>query len=200
MSLHGQLPLREERKSHRMEEAMGGRMTTESTMLRGRAMAVVRATGVRQGSIQEIETEVTKVAAVVGAIVTKALGSTGKEEITVECETIRRGVQPGMVMETPAKIRIRGSHKVEDIEIGALTSVIDNKIWDTSSKIKLMIDLASTIMKDDTRGMNTMQGREITLLILLGLALSPLKDEEVRLQITKMLKSKSMPIFRMFQD
>jgi len=199
MSLHGQLPLREERKSHRMEEAMGGRMTTESTMLRGRAMAVVRAIGVRQGSIQEIETEVTKVAAV-GAIVTKALGSTGKEEITVGCETITRGVQPGMGMETPAKIRIRGSHKVEDIEIGALTSVIDNKIWDTSTKIKIMIDLASTIMKDDTRGMNTMQGHEITLLILLALALSPLKDEEGRLQTTKMLKSKSMPIFRMFQD
>jgi hypothetical protein len=45
-------------------------------------MAVVRAIGVRQGSIQEIETEVTR-AAVVGAIVIKAPGSTGKEEITV---------------------------------------------------------------------------------------------------------------------
>jgi hypothetical protein len=82
-----------------------------------------------------------------------------------------RGVQPGMGMETPAKIRISGSHKAEAIEIGALTSVIDSKIRGISTKIKIMIDLPNTIMKDDTRGMNTMQGRETTPLILLGLDL-----------------------------
>jgi hypothetical protein len=170
MSLAGPLPWREERKSQLMAEAMGGRMTTESTMLRGLAMAVARATGALIGSIQEIETEVTR-AAVVGDIAIKAPGSTGKEEITVECETTTRGVQPGMGMETPAKIRIRGSHKAEDIEIGALTSVIDSKIRGITTKIKIMIDIASTIMSNDTRGLNPLEGSETTLLILLGLAL-----------------------------
>jgi hypothetical protein len=76
-----------------------------------------------------------------------------------------------MGMETPAKIRISGSHKAEAIEIGALTSVIDSKIRGISTKIKIMIDIASTIMSNDTRGLNPLEGRETTPLILLGLDL-----------------------------
>jgi len=187
--------LTEGRNSHLMEEAIGDRMTTEITTLRGRAMAAARAIGALIGSIQEeIETEVTRVA-VAGAIVTIALGSMGKEEITAECETITRGLHPGMGMET-AKITTRGSHKEEAIEIGALTSVIDSKIRGISTKIKIMTDLDNTIMEFDTRGMKTMQGSETTLQILLGLAQSPLKDEEGILQTTRTPKSRSRLIFR----
>jgi hypothetical protein len=187
--------LTEGRNSHFMEEAIGDRMTTEITTLRGRTMAAARAIGALIDSIQEeIETEVTKVA-VAGAIVIIALGSMGREEITAECETITRGLHPGMGMET-AKIRTRGSHKEEAIEIGVLTSVIDSKIRGISTKIKITTDLDNTIMEVDTRGMKTMQGSETTLQILLGLAQSPLKDEEGILQTTRTPKSRSRLIFR----
>ena len=186
--------LTEGRNSHHMEEAIGDWMTTEITALRGRATAAARAIGALLGSIQEIETEVNKVA-VVGAIATIAPGSMGKEEITAECETITRGLHPDMGMET-AKITTRGSHKEEAIEIGALTSVIDNKIRGISMKIKITTDLDNTIMEVDIRVMKTKQGSETTLLISLGLAQSLLKDEEGTLQTTKTPKSKSRPNFK----
>lgn len=186
--------LTEGRNSHRMEEAIGDRMTKEITALRGLAMAAARAIEALIGSSQEKETEVTKVG-VVGAIVTIAPGSMGKEEITAECETITRGLQPGMGMGI-AKIRTRGNHKEEAIEIGALTSVIDNKIRGISTKIKTTIDLDNTIMEVDIRVLKTKQGSETTLLISLGLAQSPLKDGEGTLQTTKTPKSKSRPNFK----
>ncbi len=140
MSLVGSLSLKESTggsNSRRMEGAMEDRTTSVMTTLRGRAMAVARAIGAQIGSILEIEIEATKVVAVevivikavvaVEVIVIKALGSMGKEEITAECETITRELHQNLEMET-AKIMTRDSHKVEVIEIEALTSVIINKI------------------------------------------------------------------------
>lgn len=184
----------EGRSRNRMEEAMEDLMTTEITTLRDRATAAARAIGVQIGSIKEIETEVTKVA-LVEAIETKAPGSMGREEITVVCEKITRGLLPGMGMEI-TKIRTTDSLKEEAIETGALTSPIDNKIRDISMKIKIMTDQDYTRLTDDTRGLNQIQGRENIPLVLLGLALSPLKDEEGLLQTTKTRKSKNRPISR----
>ena len=133
--------------------------------------------------------------ALVEAIETKAPGSMGREEITVVFETITTGLLPGMGMEI-TKIRTTGSLKEEAIETGALTSPIDNKIRDINMKIKIMTDQDYTRLTDDTRGLNQIQGRENIPLVLLGLALSPLKDEEGLLQTTKTRKSKNRPISR----